>query len=417
MTKRSLSYRRTALFTTVAVTGLIGIHAAGAQDGEPLIIGAVIAETGFMAQYDMPAWETAKMAIDDLNAGRLAILNSTEPGLLGRPVQFVVRDYRTDRDLAPTSAQEVIDAGAELLIASCDFDFGSPAALVAQDNNIVAMALCAGSPRFGPEGGLDLGFSAGSVAEATSAAVSEWAFETMGWKTAYLLNDPVLQVDTDWSAGFNTRFTELAGAGAIIGTDTFRNNDANINAQITTLRGLETPPDVIVLTSFPPGGATAARQIRAAGIDIPIIMNDAMDGSTWWDTVPPEDRTQIYIAVRGDYFGNDPDQRINDLTARYQEALGEFPPSSLFVDGYGTIEMLALAVQIAGTTDGEAVAAALETFRAVPRIAGPATFTDALHDAPDRQVAILELRGTEAVVVARQAPRRVPKYEDIVNDQ
>jgi branched-chain amino acid transport system substrate-binding protein len=387
---------------------------AAAQD-DPLVIGAVVAETGFMAQYDQPAWATAKMAIDDINAGKLAILGTSEPGLLGRQVSFVVRDYRTDRDLAPTAAQEVIDEGAVLLIASCDFDFGSPAALVAQDSNIVSMSLCAGSPRFGPEGGLELGFSAGSVAEATAAAASEWGFDKQGWKTAYLINDPVLQVDTDWSEGFRQRFTELAGDGAIIGEDTFRNNDANINAQITNLRNLTTQPDVIVLTSFPPGGASAARQIRAAGIDTPILMNDAMDGSTWWDTVPPDDRKDIYIAVRGDYFGNDPDARINDLTARYHEQTGEYPPSSLFVDGYGAIEMLALAVQQAGTTDGAAVADALEHFRAVDRVAGPATFNATLHDAPDRQVAILQLDGTEARIVARQAPTRVPKYADVMS--
>ena len=384
--------------------------------GKPLVIGAVIAKTGFMAQYDEPALATAVYAIEDLNQGKLAILGTSEPGLLGRSVKLIVRDYRTDRELAPSVAQEVIDEGAEFLIASCDFDFGSPAALVAQDEGIVSISLCAGSPRFGPEGGLELGFSAGSVAESSAAAAAEWAYKTKGWKTAYLLNDPGIQVDTDWSLGFDARFTELAGANSIVDKDTFQNDDANINSQVNAIRQLSSQPDVIVITSYPPGGARAVRQIRASGITIPLILNDAMDGNSWWDTVPVEDRTEIYVATNGHYLGEDERPEVNALVERYKRETGELPPSSLFLDGYGLIEVLALAATRAGTTDGQAVKEELEKFRGVKRIGGPATFTETLHDAPDRKLAILKLEGTGATLVELRAPCRIPKYADIVNN-
>ncbi|MBE2276742.1 MAG: ABC transporter substrate-binding protein [Rhodobacteraceae bacterium] len=398
-------------------TSVLALSASLAwAEEDPIIIGAVVAESGFMSQYDIPAWTAAKFAIDDINNGTLAVLGSSEPGLLGRKVEFVVRDYRTDRDVAPTVAQEVIEAGADILIASCDFDFGSPAALIAQDDNIVSMSLCAGSPRFGPEGGLDLGFSAGSVAEATSAAAAEWAYDKMGWKTAYVLNDPVIQVDTDWANGFVERFGELAGAEAILGEDGFKNDDANINAQISRIKDLPAQPDVLIVTSFPPGGASAVRQLRSAGLTQPILLNDAMDGSSWWDTVPESGRAGVFVTVRGHYQGADTDERINALSARYKASVGEYPPSSLFVDGYGAIEMLAVAIQAAGTTDGAAVTAELEKLRGFDRIAGPATFTAELHDAPDRAIAILELTADGAKLVDRVKARRVPKYSDIVDE-
>ena len=376
----------------------------------PIVIGAVIAESGFMSQYDIPAWNAAKFAIQVLNDGKLAILHSNTKGLLGREVKFVVRDYRTDRQLAPAVTQEIIDKGVDILIASCDFDFGSPAALIAQDANIVSMSLCAGSPRFGPEGGLKLGFSAGSVAEATSAAAAEWGYGK-GWRNAYLLNDPVIQVDTDWSKGFHDRFVELAGDKSIIGEDSFKNGDPNINAQISRIKGLATQPDVLVVTSFPPGGASAVRQLRSAGLTQPILLNDAMDGSSWWDSVPTNERAGVYVTVRGEYHGGDTDARINGLSERYKAAEHAYPPSSLFLDGYGAIEMLALAVTQAGTTQGDKVAAALEHFKGVDRVAGPATFTADLHDAPDRKVAIIELTPDGAKLVDRVAAKRVPKYQ------
>ncbi len=412
-------------FTRLRKVALAGMSALGlcavstvsfAQDKDPIVIGAVIAESGFMAQYDLPAWTAAKFAVQDLNEGKLAILGDTAKGLLGREVKFIIRDYRTDREVASTVTQEVLEEGADLLIASCDFDFGSPAALIAQDDNIASMSLCAGSPRFGPEGGLTLGFSAGSVAEATSAAAAEWSYGK-GWRTAYLLNDPVIQVDTDWSRGFKERFGELAGAEGITGEDSFKNDDANINSQISRIKELKTQPDVLVVTSFPPGGASAVRQLRAAGFTQPILLNDAMDGSSWWDTIPASGRSGVFVTVRGQYQGNDSNARINALSERYKAAEGAYPPSSLFVDGYGAIEMLALAVTRAGTTDGGKVAAALEEFKSVDRIAGPATFTSALHNAPDRKVAIIELTPDGARFVDRVAARRVPKYKDIVDEK
>ena len=79
--------------------------------------------------------------------------------------------------------------------------------------------------------------------------------------------------------------------------------------------------------------------------------------------------------------------------------------------------MLALAVTRAGTTEGAKVATALEQFKDVQRIAGPATFTSALHDAPNRRVAIIELTAGGAKLVDRVAAKRVPKYADIVGEK
>ena len=58
----------------------------------------------------------------------------------------------------------------------------------------------------------------------------------------------------------------------------------------------------------------------------------------------------------------------------------------------------------------------LEKLRGFDRIAGPATFTAELHDAPDRAIAILELTADGAKLVDRVKARRVPKYSDIVDE-
>jgi len=39
--------------------------------------------------------------------------------------------------------------------------------------------------------------------------------------------------------------------------------------------------DAIVFCSYLPGGSSAIRQIRAAGIDLPILASSTFDGTYW----------------------------------------------------------------------------------------------------------------------------------------
>ena len=43
---------------------------------------------------------------------------------------------------------------------------------------------------------------------------------------------------------------------------------------------------MILIASFPPGGASAIKQIRAAGIETPIVTDQAFDGSAWLSAIP-----------------------------------------------------------------------------------------------------------------------------------
>ena len=57
-----------------------------------------------------------------------------------------------------------------------------------------------------------------------------------------------------------------------------------------------------MLCTFTPGGASATRQIRAAGIDLPILAATAMDGLYWVNAVPglKEFYVPVQAVVNGD---------------------------------------------------------------------------------------------------------------------
>ena len=61
----------------------------------------------------------------------------------------------------------------------------------------------------------------------------------------------------------------LEGA-SIVGSDTFKNDDASIASQITRIKELAEEPDVIMLCSVMPGAAAAVRQILGAGTKIAV---------------------------------------------------------------------------------------------------------------------------------------------------
>ncbi|MEZ4506424.1 MAG: ABC transporter substrate-binding protein [Thermomicrobiales bacterium] len=58
-----------------------------AQDDDPIIIGAPINLTGWMAAYDQPPLDGAQLAVEQINAAG---------GVLGRPLEIKVVDGKTD---------------------------------------------------------------------------------------------------------------------------------------------------------------------------------------------------------------------------------------------------------------------------------------------------------------------------------
>src|SRR5687767_8960441 len=106
---------------TCAVGAVFGTLMAGtAYAAEEIVVGFATAESGCMQACDKPAQDAAIIRIDEINKAG---------GLLGKQIKVVTADTKTDRAEGAKAGLEVIDKGAELVIVSCDYDFGSPAAL------------------------------------------------------------------------------------------------------------------------------------------------------------------------------------------------------------------------------------------------------------------------------------------------
>lgn len=371
-----------------------------AQSTDPVVIGAAVALTGFVTAWDVPATNFLELAIEDINAAG---------GINGRQFKLVRADMKSDPALGANAALEVIDKGAQVVMVTCDFDMGSPAAFAAVEKGLLVFSSCAASTKFGVEGIGPLAFTMSTAAPAQGAIMAEWAYKERGYKTAYILLDDTADYMKQVAAAFEARFAELAGKDAIVGKDIFKNPDTSIASQITRFKSLATEPDCILFASHPPGGASALRQIRAAGIETPILSTESMDGNYWIDAVPT--LSDFYYAAYASLWGDDPYPKFNELMDRYEERFGERPTIGNGITGYSVGEAIARAAEKSGSFDGKALQAVLEAFDKEPLIVGPTTFTPELHINLNRPMRIIQVQNGKYSFVTEYGAEKVPELK------
>jgi branched-chain amino acid transport system substrate-binding protein len=361
--------------------------------GEPIVIGLATAQSGFLQPFDAPGVVAAELARADINA---------KGGVLGRKLEFVDADTKSDLDQVANAAIKVINDGAEFLVVTCDFDFGAPAAAVAESKKMVSFSLCAGSPKFGVEGVGPHAYTMGTGTPTEGAVGAQWALKK-GWENAFIILDSQLDYSTQYVDYFKRHYAE--GGGTIVGEDTFSSKDTSVASQIGRIRSASPKPDVIVLASLMPGAATVVRQIRAAGIDTPILSNAGADGAYWLDAVP--NLSNFYNDAYSSIHGDDPNEQINELVKRHEERTGEPLATGSFATGYSVIEALAAAIEKAGSTDSEEVKKALDSFTNQELVVGPTTYTPELHMPNGRPMRIIEIQNGKAAFLELFEPENV----------
>lgn len=362
----------------------IGTSVAQADD---IVVGFATAESGFMQAYDKPAQDAAMIRIDEINKAG---------GLLGQQIKVVTADTKTDRAEGAKAGLEVLDKGASLVIVSCDYDFGSPAALAAEAAGKVSFFLCAESIKAGIQGVGPHSFSASVLAAVQGATMAEWSYNKKNARNYYRLLDTWTEYNKGICDGFDWMLPRLKEA-QLVGNDTFKNEDASIAAQITRIKSLPKEPDAIMLCTMMPGAVSAIKQIRAAGINSMILNGSGTDGSYWLSATP--DLSNFFVPVQGSIYGDDPNKDVNTFNAKYKAATGGDPSSQYVYPGYVLIDVWAKAVERAKSTDADAVVAELEKMKDEKTLFGPRTFTNEIHHQNRGRYLIVETKAGKPGVV------------------
>jgi branched-chain amino acid transport system substrate-binding protein len=361
-----------------ALGGVVA-HSANAMDKEGnIVVGYAGSSSGWMQNYSVPPTNAGLIMIEELNAAG---------GLLGKKVVPIFADGKTDRVESAKAGQTVVDQGADLVMVDCDYDFGAPAALAAENAKKISIFLCAESALAGIDGVGPHSFSGSVLAAVQGAIIAEWGFKKKGWKSAYILLDDVLEYNKGICYGFDWMWKKLGGK--ILGHDVFKNEDPSIAPQITRIKGLKEQPDLIEMCSYVPGGASAIKQIRAAGINAALGQGSSMTGSHWWECCP--NLTGVYIPEQGSIYGDDPNPKVEEFNKLYAKKYGARPESQYMYPGYVGIYVWSLAVKRAGTIDADKVVAEMEKMKDEPTLFGPRTFTNKLHHQNIAEMRVIEV--------------------------
>lgn len=369
-----------ALALAMAAGSLASPHMAFAADDE-ITIGFAIAQSGWMTQYDGPDSQGSLLAIEDINA---------KGGVLGKKLKAVFADTKSDQTEGAKAGQSVLAQGAQFMVVSCDYDMGAGAATVGNNAKIPTFSLCASDAKMGVQGIGPYAFSMNDSSVTIGATGGHWAATKKDWKTAYVLLDNTIEYSKGICSGFKSYFQK--DGGTIVGEDVFKQDDASIASQITRLKDVTSskPADFIMICSYGGGNVSAVKQIRAAGITTPILSADSMDGDDWTKAIP--NLNDHYAIVQASLFGDDPRPFANEYFKRLEKATGQKPTSSLAMAGYSVIEALTLAMQRAGSTDGDKVLAELNKFKDEPLAVGPTTYTPDLHISLTRPYSIVGIK-------------------------
>jgi branched-chain amino acid transport system substrate-binding protein len=355
-----------------------------------IVIGAAIAKTGYLAPYDGNI-AAIEQLVDETNA---------KGGIDGHRLAIVQADNRSDPQQAPVAAQQVVEEGADVLLFSCEALTAAAAAPVAEEHDELNFTMCASEPGFGPPYTGRLSFS-GNPSFLSEVSAGASFLHERGIERPFLMCDTAIVMGKVQCSAFKQTWEELGGS--IAGSADFANGDESIASQISELRNSDA--DAVVIASYPPGGASAIKQIQAAGIDVPILGGSSFDGTFWLKGIP--DPGKIYATSNGSAY-DPPDPASARLFKVLQRNGVNTDVSGTLLASYAAGQLIIDAIGETHSVDGTKLADALEA-KPHRTIVGSVRFSRENHLAT-RTWPVYVYSNGKPKLVTKVKPRFMPEY-------
>ncbi len=386
-----------ALAAMALLVAACGAQGPGASGGDTILIGGALSLTGIQAPLDEPGLRGAQLAVKELNKNG---------GILGKQVSLTNLDGKSDPVVVGNVAIELIQKGAKAIIAPCDFDFGGPASREAQKAGIVGISTCASSPLYGSAALGDKQFTLSMWNTTMGASGAEWGYTVKGWRTAYVVTDTFIDYTKSLSRYFIASFKHLGGE--VFAEDTYTQGAQDFSAQLQRIKDLPVQPDVLYISSYMPDLGTIIKAIRAEGITTPIMGGDSYDDPQLSKVLGADFGNDVFYATHS-FMSAEAGANVTSFLALYKAEYGEDPDTAFVVTGWDVVNVIAQAMTKAGTTDGAAVAKAMEGTE-YDLLTGHLTWSSAADGhRPDKEAAMAEITGGTTAFNGWFRPTWVPE--------
>jgi branched-chain amino acid transport system substrate-binding protein len=389
-------------FSGVALLLLLCLAAASHADqaeaeskGKPVMIGAIYSLSGSQASLGRPSLKGSTLAVEQINA---------RGGLLGHRVELIALDGGSDPAVVAKETRQLVHIpGLSAITGLSDTTMVLAAAPIAEKARMVFLTSGATSPRV-PIEFPKYYFMACFGDNTQAAAGAEYGFSTLGAKTAYLLFDETTDYTVLLAGYFKERYLQLGGQ--IVGEDTYAGGATDFWAQIAKIKALGAPPDMLYIASGPDEIGPLVKQLRDAGVDEPVFGGDGYDTPLLLQ-IAGAAANDVYFTTHALF---DPAQATplqKEFIAAYQARFGTPPESSFAGLGYDAVNLLAAAIEGAGSAKQKVIIGALEATQGFPGVTGTISFAPGVH-IPEKQVTIVRIKDGALTLAAIITPQEVP---------
>lgn len=376
--------------TAIAALGAFSFGMAGTALAEDEItIGYFLAATGELAPYDSEPG--ARCMVD--------IINDKGGVLGGKKLKLIAKDMKSDAALSATVAQELIDDGAVVLLGPPTDTLLIPGGQVAQPQQIAVLSVGSTQVQW-PAAVPDIAYLVPYGDNASASAVAEWAI-AQGYKTAYLLvSHDIGSYSLVTPAYFGDAFEHLGGK--VLGQINWNFGTNDYSPQVTEIKNLNPRPDVVFAAWIMPDGGVFARQMKAAGLEIPILGTDGLDDPSLTE-VGADGANLVTFGTHG--FPSEG----SALKTFYDECTKRgFTVQNIFFGLAGeAVEVIRLAIEKAGSGEAAAINAAIKELENVKGVTTDSMTFKNRGGVPLKELAIVGVRDGKTTLIQRIMPKYV----------
>ncbi len=315
-----------------------GSDGGGSGSGEPITIGFPTDLSTDWAYYDVPMQEGAQFAVDQIN---------DEGGVLGRQLELRTVDMRNDVAEAAKVTQQLIDDGADYLIGTVGDGILAEGQVACAAGVPISTGLGTAPSLVGDMG--DCAYQLVMSDNIQAAVLAEYAIGE-GYSTAYVLGSNEIPYTKDLPTFFTDAFEQ--GGGTVVGTDQYKIGAGDYSAVVTKLANVDPEPDAVFTPMFIPDSVVFLRQLRQAGLTMPVLSTDGNADAALLDAGAK--------AIDGLTFSNsvctaEGDPAVQAFYDDYEERYGKEPSSYVAVIGYDEVNLVADAIEAAGSSEPDAI--------------------------------------------------------------
>ena len=357
------------------VTALLAVSLFGgcSSDSDAIKIGGIFPLSGSVAVYGVECKKGIDLAIEEINSAG---------GIEGKQFVLISEDDEGNPDKTVNAYKKLTTKDkVKVVIGSLTSGCSLSITTLAQAGKVIQIAPAATDPAITNAGNYI--FRTCFIDPFQGAVGGKFAAETLNAKRAAILYD----VQNDYSVGLEENFQQAftSAGGQVVAFESYSTGDKDFNAQLTKIKNAN--PDVVYLPDYYGTVALIARQLRAQGINTPIV------GADGWDGLTENAGNEVLGGFYSNHYAVDStapavQQFVSAFNAKYNSS-----PNSFAALGYDSVYMLKDAIVAAGSTDVAAIRTALEQIDG-DYVTGHLTF-DAKHN-PVKSAVMLELvRGND----------------------